>query len=133
MATAEALGPQVGVSVALVGSVAEAAELLSVMDPRPSLVVAGKSVAADPALVAAGAEPVGARSSTTISDLRRLVDEDMFRHDSSPALAAQVLGVRTLPGADGPRVRSVGRMDAVKAAVWAAEALRQRGGVPQIW
>jgi hypothetical protein len=37
-----------------------------------------------------------------------------------------VLAVRTAPGADGPRLVSRGRADAVKAATWAATAARAR-------
>jgi hypothetical protein len=34
--------------------------------------------------------------------------------------------VRTVPGADGPRLASHGRLDAVKAAAWASTAARSK-------
>jgi hypothetical protein len=62
-----------------------------------------------------------------------LVDDDVVRHDGGTDLAEQVLSVRTVPGADGPRVRSVGRMDAVKAAVFAVGEVHRHAGMPQVW
>jgi hypothetical protein len=76
---------------------------------------------------------MGSTSRTAVTELRRFVDEDVVRHDSSPGLTEQVLSVRTLPGADGPRVRSSGRMDAVKATVWAVEHARQTSDLPAIF
>jgi hypothetical protein len=131
---AEATGEDhVGVSVQLVGSTAEAAALLSKLSPAPTTILAGKSLVAEPAFAEFVLTPMGSTSKTAVSELRRLVDEDVVRHDSSPGLTAQVLSVRTLPGADGPRVRSVGRMDAVKATVWAVERARQVIDAPMIW
>jgi len=133
VATAEPVGTRVGVSVRLVSSVAEAADLVGAMRPAPGVVLAGKSIAADPVLVALGAQGVGATSRSAVTELRRYVDDDVVRHDGSLDLADQVLSVRTVPGADGPRVRSTGRMDAVKAVVFAVEEVHRHAGVPQVW
>lgn len=40
-------------------------------------------------------------------------------HDGSQVLTDQVLGLRTVPGAEGIRIRSQGRLHAVKRVVWA--------------
>jgi hypothetical protein len=92
------------------------------------LVLAGKSIANDPAL--AGAVPSGATSRAAVAELRRLVDDGAVFHDGAAVLADQVLSVRTVPGPEGPRLRSSGRMDAIKAAVWAAGAARTATEVP---
>ena len=125
--------PQVGVSVVLVETVAAAAATVAALVPRPDVLLAGKLLVEEPAMVALGAQGVGSTSRQAVTDLRQMADDDVIRHDSSPALAEQVLSVRTVPGSDGPRVRSVGRMDAVKAAVFAAEHVRKRFGTPRIW
>jgi hypothetical protein len=78
-------------------------------------------------------QPVGSTSRNAVTELRRLVDDDVLRHDGGADLAAQVLGVRTVPGPDGPRVRSAGRMDAVKAVVWAVEAARRAAELPAVF
>jgi len=133
VAVAEPMGAQVGVSVTLVGSTAEAAALLTKLRPTPVTILAGKSLVAEPAFAQLALTPMGSTSKVAVTELRRLVDEDVIRHDSSPGLTAQVLSVRTLPGADGPRVRSVGRMDGLKACVWAAEHARQAVESPAVF
>lgn len=133
VATAEVVDGHIGVSVDLVASVADAAALVMSMLPRPNLVLAGKSVAADPVLVALGALPVRMQGRAAVTELRRYVDDDVIRHDGSPDLADQVLAVRTVPGVDGPRVRSTDRMDAVKAVVFAVEEVHRHAGAPQVW
>jgi hypothetical protein len=77
------------------------------------------------------------RTGTTraaVGDLTRYLAEGKFRHTDNPALTGQVLELRTSPGVDGPRVRSTGRMDAVKAAMWAIHdaslRTRRRATVP---
>ena len=54
-------------------------------------------------------------------------------HDGSEELSRQVLDVRVTQSSDGPRVRSVGRLDALKAAVFAIEEARKLNAAPQIW
>lgn len=63
--------------------------------------------------------------------MRSLAGESArFVHDGGELLSEQVLALRTSPGADGPRIRSTGRADAVKALVWAVgEAAAIRRGV----
>jgi phage terminase large subunit-like protein len=56
---------------------------------------------------------------TAVGDLKRYLAEDKFRHTDTTVLNDQVTELRTSPGIDGPRIRSTGRMDAVKAAMWA--------------
>ena len=71
---------------------------------------------------------------TAVGDLVRFLKEGKFRHNDNPLLTTQVLELRTSPGIDGPRVRSTGRMDAVKAAMWAVQdasvRVRRRAVVP---
>lgn len=95
------------------------------------VVVAGKSIAVDPAL--AGAVPVGATSRASVTELRRLLDDGALTHDGSEELTAQVLSVRTVPGAEGMRLVSQGRLDALKAAVWAATTARTAVEVPAVY
>ncbi len=65
-----------------------------------------------------------ARVIGAVQVLSRLISEGVLRHDGGQHLGGQVLTLRTLPGADGPRMASTGRADAVKAAVWAIERSR---------
>jgi hypothetical protein len=126
-------GGGVGVSVVLVESTADAAELLLALSGSLMTILVGKSLAADPAFVDLVVTPVGSTSHQAVSELRRLVDDDVLRHDSSPDLAEQVLALRTVPGADGPRVRSSGRLDAVKAVTWGAARARAYVDKPRIF
>lgn len=64
---------------------------------------------------------VGAASRTSVGELMRALQADTLRHDRTPLLTEQVLGIRTSRGVDGPRIRSTGRLDAVKAAMWAVQ------------
>jgi hypothetical protein len=120
---------RVGVSVALVESVAQAAPLLAGIAD----VAVGKSVARDPALVGLPVRAVGGTSRQAVGDLRRMAAEGLLRHDGGADLAAQVLGLRVVSGPEGPRVKSTGRMDAIKSAVWAVEAARVAPEAPGIW
>jgi hypothetical protein len=97
--------------------------------------VVGKSLAGDPELRQAmvSPEPAGSTTRQAVAALRQLVDDDIFRHDGSQVLAEQALALRTLPGADGPRVKSAGRADAIKAAVWAVERARLAAEGPMIF
>jgi hypothetical protein len=54
-------------------------------------------------------------------------------HVESPLLDAQVLAVRTVPGAEGPHVRSAVRADAIKAVVLELKAARTPVEVPAIF
>ncbi|MDI6908643.1 HNH endonuclease [Nocardioides sp.] len=63
-----------------------------------------------------------------VRELQRLLAEDAVRHDGGEHLTRQVLELRTVDGADGPRMSSSARADAVKAAVWALRDARQPGG-----
>ncbi|MGV8967200.1 MAG: hypothetical protein ACOH2F_13065 [Cellulomonas sp.] len=64
---------------------------------------------------------VGTASRTSVGELMRALQADTLRHDRTPLLTEQVLAVRTSRGVDGPRIRSTGRLDAVKAAMWAVQ------------
>jgi hypothetical protein len=68
-----------------------------------------------------------------VADLGRLLDDGLILHDGGPVLAEQVLAVRTVPGVEGMRLVSQGRLDAIKAAVWAADAVRSAVETPAIW
>ncbi|MFC0628550.1 HNH endonuclease [Kribbella deserti] len=84
----------------------------------------GASLLEDPAFSGMKAQKGQGRTGAAVHDLDRLLSEDAFRHDGGEHLTRQALAVRTLPGADGPRMVSSVRADAVKAAVWAAHSAR---------
>ncbi len=86
--------------------------------------IVGASLMKDPALRAVRRRAGEGRTGATVQQMARLIAEDLVRHDGGEHLSAQLLGARTLPGADGPRVVSTGRADAVKAAVWSLQAAR---------
>lgn len=85
--------------------------------------VAGSSLAADP-VWAGRVTSTTAAVRSSVADLSGLLRDDVLCHDGGECLTGQVLALRTTPGADGPRVRSTGRADAVKAVVWAVQAAR---------
>lgn len=85
----------------------------------------GASLMDDPALAGVRAVKGTGRTGAAVQELRRLLDEDVFRHDRGELLTEQVLAARTAPGADGPRMVSNGAADAIKAAVWAATDCRR--------
>ncbi len=89
-------------------------------------VVVGASLVDDPAL--AGLRTRSGKGTPVIAgtDLARLLADGQLAHDGSPHLASQVLGARTVPGMGAPRLASHGRVDAIKAAIWAAAAARSR-------
>jgi len=85
-------------------------------------VVVGASLADHDAWATNGVR-VAKRQGTTrvaVGDLQRALANDEIRHDRGAHLAGQVTELRITPSADGPRIRSTGRADALKAAVWAA-------------
>ena len=102
---------------------AAAALALDLTGYRGALVL-GKSMMGDPA--AAGRKTIAGAGTalSAVLDLSRLLAEAQFAHTDVDHLSTQVLAVRTVPGADGPRMASQGRVDAVKAATWAAAAAR---------
>jgi hypothetical protein len=117
---------RVGVSVALVDTVADAAAYLEGIP----VVMVGKSLMSDPALVGLPVQAAGATSRQAVGELRRMAADGVLCHDGGADLAEQVLGVRVVAGPDGPRVRSTSRLDGVKAAVWAANMARVTPEVP---
>lgn len=104
----------------------EAASLVQASGYRGTVLV-GASLVSDPAL-----KPLRVASATITTrnaalDLGRLMGDGSLVHDGGEHLTNQVLAMRTTPGTDGPRLRSTGRADAVKACVWAASAARRPG------
>ncbi len=93
--------------------------------------VVGASLVGDPALARLRVDKGQGTATVAVGSLARLVSDDVLRHTGRPDLTVQVLDVRTKPGSNGHAVVSKGRADAVKAAVWAADAARARrsGGV----
>jgi hypothetical protein len=92
----------------------------------------GASLLENPAFTGVRARKGQGRTGDAIRDLGLLLSEGVLLHDGSGHLAAQAVSVRTLPGADGPRVASKGRADALKAAAWAvADARRPSLGIPR--
>jgi hypothetical protein len=96
------------------------------------VVTVGKSLTDDPALRGVRLKGAVARTGAAVSSLGRLLAERTFTHDGSAHLSDQVLAARTMPGADGPRMASQGRADAIKAALWAVESARASTGKPRI-
>ena len=93
---------------------------------RRRTVLVGESLLDDPALKGLRLRKASGRAAAAVLELSRLIGEDAFLHDGGELLNGQVLAARTMPGADGPRMVSTGRFDAVKTAVWAAGAARQK-------
>ncbi|HEY1117735.1 MAG TPA: hypothetical protein VGE43_08520, partial [Acidimicrobiales bacterium] len=89
-------------------------------------VIVGASLATDPAFRGMRVTGSKGRAMAAVLDLARLLAEGQIVHDGSTTLAAQVLAVRIVDGADGPRLASHGRNDAVKAAMWAVGAARAK-------
>lgn len=111
------------VQVIPVPDVAAAAYVLKQSGYRGAVTV-GASIAKDPALRRLNVTPGQGRGLAAVLELRRLVNEGQLRHAASSTLSDQILAVRTLPGADGPRLASRERTDAIKAALWAAAGAR---------
>lgn len=86
----------------------------------------GASLLDDPALVGLRARKASGRGIGAVQEIARLLADGMLVHDGGAHLTGQVLGVRTIEGADGPRLASNGRLDGVKAAAWAATAARSK-------
>ncbi|MGH3499949.1 MAG: HNH endonuclease, partial [Nocardioidaceae bacterium] len=91
---------------------------------RPTV---GASLMADPALKNVRVTKGAGRTAQAVAELQRLLASNALRHTGGATLTEQVRGARTLPGADGQRITSKGRADAIKAAMWAATTARRRG------
>lgn len=87
----------------------------------------GASLVGDPALKGLATRAGEGRVGAAAAELRGLLREDVVRHDGQTHLAAQVLALRTIAGADGPRMASSERADAVKATAWVIRAARTGG------
>lgn len=113
------------VSSASTQTLAEAVAWVRAAGYRGRIIV-GASLMDDPALKGVSKVAGKGRGLAAIEELVRLLTEDQLRHDGHTGLAEQVLAVRLSPGADGKRLVSQARTDAIKAAVWAASAARSR-------
>lgn len=81
----------------------------------------GASLMDDPALKGVRKRKGEGRTVAAVQEFRRLIAEDRVRHDDGEHLTGQVMGVRTMPSADGLRLATPGRRDAIKAALWSIE------------
>jgi hypothetical protein len=126
---------QARVSVRLASSAEEAAQLVEAHRSTLSEIVVGKTLMRDPAFVTrfSNLTDVMMNSRHTVTEFRRLLTDDAIRHDGSPALVEQCLAVRIVEGPNGPSVRSEGRLDAIKAAVYAARAARTLPPLAQVF
>lgn len=99
-----------------------------------AVAIMGESLTDDPAAHGIRCRPVKGRTINAVQELQRVVGEDGFRHTGDEHLTKQILAARTLPGADGPRMASKERADAIKAAMWAVERCRsmKATGKPRI-
>lgn len=133
-----------GVSVALAWKPrVEGGPVVVAVEDYPSLPAAAAAVKASgvtrPALVGAAllkdekvwrdarasVSSISGATRSVVADAVRLLNERAFLHADSPELSDQVLTMRVSPGTDGPRIRTTGRADALKAATWAAQAARK--------
>lgn len=118
-------GDQVIVTAEDFDSLAAAREALRASGfTRPATV--GASLLEEPEFKGVRTRKGVGRTGAVVQDLGRLLAEGVLLHDGSACLSEQVLAARTLPGADGPRMASTARADALKAAVWAATDCRRR-------
>jgi hypothetical protein len=123
LAVAWRLGARVMVRVTDHASVAAAVQALAATKYRGKVTV-GSSLVDDPSLarvrVEAGEKAVG----DSVAALKGLLREAVLTHDGGEHLSGQVIALRTKAAASGMTVISRERADAVKAAVWAAQAAR---------
>lgn len=119
-------GGQVVVRAVDAPDLAAAAAVIKQSGFRRRTVQAGESLLEDPALRGLKLRKASGRAAAAVLEMGRLIGEDAFLHDGSELLTGQALAARTMPGADGPRMVSTGRFDAVKTAIWAATTARQR-------
>lgn len=117
-------GDQVVVTVTDVPDLTAAAAAVGASGFRRRTIV-GASLVEDPALRPLRPVAGKGRAVAAVGELARLIADGGFRHDGGEHLAGQVTAVRTMPAADGPRLVSRERTDAVKAAVWAATEARK--------
>lgn len=127
LALAWAVEDGVLVSVSDHPDVASTAAALRATGYRRQTIV-GASLSDDPALRGLRVTKGTGRTGEAVSTLSRMLGSDQLRHDGGEHLSAQVLGVRTTPSADGLRLVSKKRADAVKAAAWAASAVLRSSG-----
>ena len=118
-------GGRVVVSVTACPDLAHAAAAAAATGYRGPLII-GASHAEDPAFRGRATDARRGGTAQAAHGLQRLMGADLIRHDGTDHLSGQVETLRITPGLDGPRVVSKARADAVKAAVWAAEAARSR-------
>lgn len=114
---------QVVVSSTNHDTMASAVEALKASRFRGRVIV-GASLMDDAALTTVAKVAGQGRTGTAVQSMGSLLREAVVRHDGGEHLTEQLLGVRTKPGADGPRLVSTGRADAVKATVWVVAAAR---------
>lgn len=129
LATAGALGDgSVLVSAQECASVSEAAAEAQGLGVQ---VLAGKSLLSDPLL--AQAESRLGTSARALAWLQRAMDEGWLYMVPSPVLREQVTAARVSRVAEGVRVRTQGRLEAVKAVMWAAEYARSHTEAPGVF
>lgn len=123
LAVAWNLGDRAVVSVSDHRDLATALAALIVTGHRGDIAV-GASLAGDPVLAKRRVKPMTTPITAALAGFGGLLREDAMRHDGSPHLTSQVLALRTRKSANGVTLISKERADAVKAAVWAADAAR---------
>lgn len=123
LALGRVAGTRVVVSVSDHATVASAVAAMRAAGFRHRVTV-GASLLNDPALAGvaktSGEKPVSA----AVGQMSAYLREDVVRHDTGTHLTEQLLDIRITRGANGPVMKSTGRADAVKAAVWAISAAR---------
>jgi hypothetical protein len=107
---------------------AAAAELATYGLGRPALVGAALTDHAAWRMNGVRVTKMSDSTRSQVGDLIRYLGERGFRHDGGTELSSQVLALRTSPGSDGPRIRSMERADGIKAAMWAVAAASNGAG-----
>ena len=126
------VGDEVVVTVEDMVDLAEAAQALKASGFRRTATI-GASLVEDPVLKGIRVRKGMGRVGESVKELERLVNEDVLRHDGGEHLTGQALAARVLPGADGPRMASTGRADALKVAIWVVSDCRRKSvGRPMI-
>ncbi|MFC6156153.1 HNH endonuclease [Kribbella jiaozuonensis] len=132
LALAWRLEEEVVVSVKDFDDLTNAVDALKATKFRRTATV-GASLLEDPALKGVQVKKGSGRVGASVQELGRLLSEYVVLHDGGEHLTGQVVGARTVPGADGPRMVSHGRADAIKTAVWAVTDCRKKSlGKPRI-
>jgi len=99
-----------------------------------TVVRVGKSLLHDPVWLGVPVDPMSGTGPAACAQLLQLLGEGVVAHDGGDLLAGQVTSTTVASGPLGLRIKSPGRVDAIKATVWAVDAARTGAvSTPMIW